>query len=260
MLPILTYHSIDDSGSVVSIAPQIFADQMKALADSGFRGISMREAIAYHAARGQWPEACAVVTFDDGFANFYEAAMPELTRHHFSATVFVISGHVEGVNDWDAPPSGLGTQRMMNWQQVRELSEQGIEIGAHTRTHPDLRRLSATDIENEIVGSCFELSDRTGQAVESFAYPYGCLNQAVEEVARHAAHSACTTELRRANGEPLHLLPRVDMYYLQSASQLQSLVAGKLDGYLTLRRWGRAVRKSADVPSAWLADRLSARH
>jgi peptidoglycan/xylan/chitin deacetylase (PgdA/CDA1 family) len=179
-----------------------------------------------------------------------------LARHKFSATVFVISGHVEGVNDWDAPPAGLGTQRMLTWQQVRELSEQGIEIGAHTRTHPDLRRLSATEIENEIVGSCSELSDRTGQAVESFAYPYGYLNRGAEEVARCAVRSACTTELRRANDEPLHTLPRVDMYYLQSAPQLRSLAAGKLDGYLALRRWGRAVRAGARTFSSaiWSTD------
>ncbi|MEK7831112.1 MAG: polysaccharide deacetylase family protein [Acidobacteriota bacterium] len=244
MLSILTYHSLDDGGSVVSISPRIFAEQMAVLAETGFRGISLREALVYREAHGQWPERSVVVTFDDGFANFYESAAPVLARHNFSATVFVISGHVEGVNDWDAPPAGLGSQRMMNWQQVRELSEQGIEIGAHTRTHPDLRRLSATELEDEIAGSCSEISDRTGQPVESFAYPFGYLNRSAEEVVRRTVRSACTTELRRANDEPLHLLPRVDMYYLQSPRQLQSLVAGKLDGYLAVRRWGRVVRQA----------------
>ena len=244
MLAILTYHSIDDSGSVVSIAPKTFAEQMRALAESGFRGISLREALTYRDAHKQWPEACAVLTFDDGFANFYETAMPAIAGHNFSATVFVISGHVEGRNDWDAPPPGLGSQKMLNWQQVRELSEQGIEIGGHTRTHPDLRRLSEKEIEEEIAGGCAEISERTGQAVENFAYPYGYLNHQAETVVRGTLRSACTTELRRTNDEPLHLLPRVDMYYLQSPHQLQSLVTGKLDGYLTVRRWARVVRRA----------------
>ncbi len=244
MLAILTYHSLDDSGSVVSVSPRIFAEQMAMLSDAGFHGISMREALAYREAHGRWPENSVVVTFDDGFANFYEVAAPVLARHNFSATVFVISGHVEGVNDWDVPPAGLGAQRMMNWQQVRELSDQGIEVGAHTRTHPDLRRLSATELEDEIAGSCAEISDRTGQPVESFAYPYGYLNRSAEEVVSSTVRSACTTELRRAKDEPLHLLPRVDMYYLQSPRQLQSLVDGKLDGYLAVRRWGRVVRQA----------------
>ncbi len=244
MLAILTYHSIDDSGSVVSIAPKTFAEQMRVLAEAGFRGISLNEAMNYREAQGRWPEKSAVLTFDDGFANFYETAMPEITRHNFSATVFVISGHVEGRNDWDAPPPGLGLQQMLNWRQVRELSEQGIEIGGHTRTHPDLRRLSEKEIEEEIAGGCAEISERTGRAVENFAYPYGYLNRQAEAVVQRTVRSACTTELRRTNDEPLHLLPRVDMYYLQSPQQLQSLVAGTLDGYLTVRRWGRVVRQA----------------
>lgn len=244
MLAILTYHSIDDSGSVVSVAPKTFAEQMRALAKSGFRGISLSEALAYRDANNRWPEACAVLTFDDGFANFYETAMPEIARHNFSATVFVISGHVEGRNDWGAPPPGLGSQKMLNWRQVRELSEQGIEIGGHTRTHPDLRRLSEKEIEEEIAGGCAEISERTGRSIENFAYPYGYLNRQAEDVVRRSVRSACTTDLRRTNDEPLHLLPRVDMYYLQSSQQLQSLVTGKLDGYLTVRRWGRVVRRA----------------
>lgn len=243
MLTILTYHSIDDSGSVVSVAPQVFADQMKALSDAGFVGVSLRQALTHRKVNGSWAQRCAVLTFDDGFANFYETAMPEINRHGFNATVFVISGHVGGRNDWDAPPAGLGSQQMMNWQQVRELSDMGVEIGAHTRTHPDLRRLSEKQIEEEIAGSCADISDRIGEAVENFAYPYGYLSRPAEQVAQRTVRSACTTELRRVDSEPLHLLPRVDMYYLKSPNQLPSLVAGKLDGYLTVRRLGRTVRQ-----------------
>ncbi|MBL8188771.1 MAG: polysaccharide deacetylase family protein [Acidobacteria bacterium] len=243
MLAILTYHSIDDSGSVVSIAPHVFAEQMKALAAAGFQGISLHEALAFRQANRHWPERCVVLTFDDGFANFYETAMPELAKHDFTATVFVISGHVGGNNDWDSPPAGLGSQRMLSWPQVKELAKQGIEIGAHTRTHPDLRRLSEPDIEEEIAGCCAEISDHIGQPVENFAYPYGYRNHQAEAVVRRTMASACTTELRRTNEDPLHLLPRVDMYYLQSTPQLTSLVEGKLDGYLTIRRWGRTVRQ-----------------
>ncbi len=249
MLAILTYHSIDDSGSVVSIAPQTFAEQMKTLADVGFRGISLREALAFREANGHWPEHCAVLTFDDGFANFYEAAMPEIAQHNFSATVFVISGHVGGQNNWDEPPAGLGSQQMMNWRQIQGLAEQGIEIGAHTKTHPDLRQLPESEVKNEIAGCCAEISERIGQAVENFAYPYGYLNRQAEDVVRRTVRSACTTELRRTNNDPLHLLPRVDMYYLQSPPQLRSLVTGKLDGYLTVRRWGRTVRQVLSAQS-----------
>ncbi len=244
MFTILTYHSIDDSGSVVSVAPQTFADQMACLSEIGYRGISMREAVAHFKSQGRWPEKCAALTFDDGFANFYDDATPVLARHNFSATVFVISGHMDGRNDWAEPPAGLGWRDMLSWKQVRELSALGIEIGAHTRTHPDLRALSSSQLEEEIAGSCVEISDYTGQQVESFAYPFGYLDNSAEDAVARAVRSACTTELRRANDDPLHLLPRVDMYYLQSPRQLQLLVKGKLDGYLTIRRWGRAVKQT----------------
>jgi len=244
MLSILTYHSIDDSGSVVSVAPQTFAGQMDCLAEAGFGGISLREAVAYRAANGNWPDKCFVLTFDDGFANFYQEAMPVMARHGFTATVFAISGHLDGRNDWGPPPHGLGWREMLSWKQVRELSALGIEIGAHTRTHPDLRTLSGQQLEEEVAGSCAEISDYTGQAVESFAYPFGYLNRSAEETVKRTVRSACTTELRRADGEALHLLPRVDMYYLQSQRQLQLLVAGKLDGYLSVRRWGRMVKQA----------------
>lgn len=247
MLAILTYHSIDDSGSVVSVSPRTFTEQMATLAEWGFRGISLAEAVKHREANGSWPQRSVVLTFDDGFANFYESAMPALMRRKFSATVFVISGHVEGINNWDTPPAGLGTRQMLTWGRVRELAEQGIEIGAHTRKHPDLRRLSESELEEEIAGSCAEISDHTGQAVESFAYPYGYSNSQVEQVVQRTVRAACTTELRHATDDPLHLLPRLDMYYLQSPHQVQSLVTGGLVSYLALRRWGRAVRQKLSV-------------
>lgn len=243
MLAILTYHSIDDSGSVVSVSQRKFTEQMATLAEWGFRGISLAEAVHYREANGSWPQRSVVLTFDDGFANFYESAMPALIRRKFSATVFVISGHIEGINNWDAPPAGLGTRQMLTWAQVGELSEQGIEIGAHTRTHPDLRKLSESQLEEEIAGSCAAISDHIGRAVESFAYPYGYSNPQAETVVQRTVRAACTTELRHATDDPLHLLPRLDMYYLQSPHQMQSLVTGGMVGYLALRRWGRTVRQ-----------------
>ncbi len=244
MFAILTYHSIDDSGSVVSVAPKTFAAQMKSLSENGYRGISMREAVAHFNKQGRWPQRCAALTFDDGFANFYEEAMPELARYGFSATVFVISGHMDGRNDWAEPPASLGWRDMLSWKQVRELAALGIEIGAHTRTHPDLRNLSDARLQEEVAGCCAEINDYIGQKVESFAYPFGYLNSSAQDAVARAVRSACTTELRRASDDPLHLLPRVDMYYLQSPRQLPLLVEGKLDGYLTIRRWGRAVKQT----------------
>ena len=98
-LPILTYHSLDLSGSVVSVAPADFADHIACLADLGFRSITLRDAVLHRQRTGEWPTPAVVLTFDDGYANVHATALPILTRHRFVATIFVVSGHVGGRND-----------------------------------------------------------------------------------------------------------------------------------------------------------------
>jgi peptidoglycan/xylan/chitin deacetylase (PgdA/CDA1 family) len=242
-LPILTYHSIDPSGSVLSVAPAAFAEQMACIAGLGFRGISLRAALDARALQGRWPPQAAVLTFDDGYANFLGAALPMLQRHGFTATVFLVSGHLGGANDWGPPPPRLGAQAILSPQQARELVKAGIEIGAHTRSHPDLRRLDPQRVEDEIVGCRDDLAAQLSAPVDSFAYPFGLFSAAAAGVARRAFRTACTTVLRRASGEPLHRLPRVDMYYVRTRAALDRLLTGNLDGYLALRRWGRMARK-----------------
>src|ERR1051325_6424882 len=93
-IPILTYHSLDTSGSVVSVTPDLFPTQMSRLAEIGWCGISLLEAIEHKTAHGTWPGGSVVLTFDDAFANVVEHAVPVLKRLGFKATVFVVTGYV----------------------------------------------------------------------------------------------------------------------------------------------------------------------
>ncbi len=241
MLAILTYHSIDTSGSVVSVAPRGLAEHMAVLATLGFRGISLQDAVAHRDTTGSWPERCAVLTFDDGYANFYEEAFGVLRAHGFGATVFLVTGHVGGQNDWAPPPPLLGTRRLLSWEQVKTLAAAGVEIGTHTRTHADLRRLSAAQTEDEIVTSRLDIENRLGKPVVSFAYPFGNVSPAAREIVRREFRASCTTVLQRAGSDTAYDLPRIDMYYFRTRA-LGQVLAGRLDGYLTLRRWGRSLR------------------
>ncbi len=242
-LPILTYHSLDTSGSVVSVAPRVFADHMACLADLGVKGMTLRAAVACRHRTGSWPAGSVVLTFDDGYANLYGFGLPVLAQRGFTATVFLVTRHVGGRNDWAPLPAGLGTHAMLSWQQVAELSAAGMEIGVHTRTHPDLRRLCTPAVEEEIVAARREVEERLHQRVESFAYPFGSVSRAAQAIAQREFRAACTTVLKRAEAEPEHELPRVDAYYIQSTGALQRLVHGQLDRYLTLRRWARAAHR-----------------
>jgi peptidoglycan/xylan/chitin deacetylase (PgdA/CDA1 family) len=242
MLSILTYHSLDTSGSVVSVTPQDFSHQMKCVADAGFQGVSLAEAVSYREMNGCWPDHSVALTFDDGFANFHESAWPTLERHGFTATVFVISGHMGGRNDWAPPPAGLGTRKILSWEQASELAARGVEIGSHTHTHPDLRRCSAAEVERELTKSRTEIEDRLGINVSSFAYPYGATTELSRRLAARQFRAACTTVLRQSNGESLHNLPRIDMYYIRPLRNLQRLLRGELNTYLAIRRVGRSAR------------------
>src|SRR5262249_23962 len=154
-------------------------------------------------------------------ANCYEAALPVLRQHGFTATVFLVSGHVDGCNDWAPPLARLGTQPMLTWEQVAALAKAGLEIGAHTVTHRDLQRLTATEVEGEIIGARDDIANRLGTPVESFVYPFGSTNPLVFTLVQRAFRIACTTILKRTETEPLHRLPRIDMYYVRSLPMLE---------------------------------------
>jgi len=252
LLSILTYHSLDESHSTLSVEPSEFALQMSCLAERGIQGVSLREALAHRDQYGDWPDQTVVLTFDDGFANFYQTAFPVLESYGFTATVFVVTGRMGRNSNWDTP--GIDSLPLLTWEQAAEVSNAGIEIGSHTRNHRDLRRCSAQEAKFEMSASRTDIENRLGEAVHSLAYPYGGINHLVQHLAAREFRAACTTELRRANGDALNLLPRIDMYYLKPLRRFANLVEGRLDSYLTVRRCGRLARRilvSASGAEQW---------
>jgi len=241
-IAILTYHSLDDSGSVVSVSPSLFASQMAALSDAGWRGVSMFDAIDERNRSGRWPDRSVIITFDDGFANFAQFGIETLNRHGFGATVFVISAYVGGRNNWAPPPDGLGERTLMSWTELVRASQAGVEIGAHTRSHADLSKLSPERIEDELRGSKDEIEERLNRPVRTFAYPYGSTSDAARNCAARLFDAACTTMLARASDESPATLPRVDAYYLHRVEDAVRCAEGRMDPYLALRRWGRSAK------------------
>lgn len=216
---------------------------MARLSELGYRVVSLRQAVTERQEKGDWPDKNIVLTFDDGYANVHEHALPVLLRYGFSATVFVVAGHVDGINNWVQPVRYLGRQTMLSWNQVKDLADHGVEIGAHTLSHPDLSSLEPEAIEREIVGSVEEINSHLSEPVQTFAYPFGSISDEAVAVVGHTFRAACTTVHRRACDEPLSLLPRIEMYYFRNQRNLQPLISGQLDRKLTLRRWARSIRR-----------------
>jgi peptidoglycan/xylan/chitin deacetylase (PgdA/CDA1 family) len=242
MRAILTYHSIDDSRSPISVDARVFRRQMEFLAKGRPRVVPLADITSDTA-----PDECVALTFDDAFANFADAAAPLLKDLALPATVFVVHDHVGGKNDWGAPGLSHGDVpllALMSWTQLEGMVKQGIDIGGHTRRHPRLTGLSAAELEDEVGNGAEKLRVRLATAVRSFAYPYGDVDDVVAAVVRRFHDRACTTELRALEqGEDVMLLPRLDAYYFRAPGQLEQWGSTAFNGRLWFRAQARRVRQ-----------------
>lgn len=163
--------------------PEGFERQLNAMRARGFDLIGLDAYVAEIESTGREPRRAAVVTFDDGWIDNHDFALPILRKLGVPATFFVTT------NGWDAG----GAKGRMSPAQWRELRAQGMLIGGHTRTHPDLTRVSLADAKTEIAGCKADLESALCETVDFFAYPGGAFNRAVAEVARVAGwRAACS--------------------------------------------------------------------
>ena len=134
-----------------------------------------------------------LITFDDAYAETAIHAFPTLHRYGFGAVVFAVTGQLGGTNTWDRQEPGAQSAPLMTTEDIRRWSRDGIDFGAHTRTHPSLTSLSRCEIEDEIRGSKHDLETLLDANVDCFAYPYGLHNDAAVDVATQTYRLAFTT-------------------------------------------------------------------
>jgi peptidoglycan/xylan/chitin deacetylase (PgdA/CDA1 family) len=240
-IPVLTYHSIDDSGSPVSIAPAEFRRQMHALASAGWRTIAM-DAFERGHRDGQWPARTFVLTFDDGYRNLVDLALPAARDCSFHGTVFVAVDRVGDTMTGPAEPSWTPPSPLLDWNGLRELASEGWSIASHACSHRRLTSLDADDLERELAHSKQTIEDRVGAPVTVLAYPYGAVSPDVERAAgRHYRTAFGTTLSFVTASSRVTNLERIDAYYLKGRA-VDALDGTALRSYLAVRRAGRAVR------------------
>ena len=243
-IPILTYHSLDSSGSVVSTPPATFERQMEALWRRGYRTLSFSEAVRIANENGPMPENTFVITFDDGYQNVFSNALQVLTRFGFKATVFLITEYCGRQNDWPSQPSSIQRRPLLSWSEIREMLGAGFEVGVHTATHPDLTSISLEQAELEIMRSKRAIEDRLGVTSNLFCYPYGKFNGRVLDLVRSQFEAACSTKLGKLTpGCDPHLIKRIDMYYLSNSRIFDALPTRVMDWYLGMRHAARVLRE-----------------
>lgn len=172
-IPVLMYHAVcDDPEPGVSpyyrlaTSPATFRAQMDWLRQQGYRTLDPTSALARRAHSAGADDRLAVITFDDGFRDFYLHAWPVLAEYGFSATVYLPTNFIA------ATRRSFKGRECLTWSEVRELRAYGIRFGSHTMTHPKLYGLPWNRIRAELIGSRAAMEDELAESVSSFAYPY----------------------------------------------------------------------------------------
>ena len=145
---------------------------MRWLARQGYTGIRSTDWLYGWRGRKGLSAKPILLTFDDGYADLVEYALPVLRRYGFGGVVFVVTAQLGGANTWDQA-KGSGTHRLMTAEQIRYWAMQGIEFGAHGRSHVDLTTLPPQRLKEEVLGGASDLAGILGSPAVSFAYPYG---------------------------------------------------------------------------------------
>jgi peptidoglycan/xylan/chitin deacetylase (PgdA/CDA1 family) len=201
------YHSVGDCSDDpyrVTVSPDRLDRQLGWLRRRGLRGVRMTELLAARA-RGQGQDLVGL-TFDDGYTDFVDTALPILRRHGFGATLFVLPGRLGGDNAWDplGPRKPLLTKRGIRLAAASE----GIEVGSHGLTHVDLTKADDALLHAEVAGSRAALSEVIGAPVDGFCYPYGTIDRRVVDAVREAGYGyGCAIDPGPLTGP--YALPRV---------------------------------------------------
>lgn len=172
-IPILMYHSIAEPstdsrhpyfGTVTS--PAVFEQQMRYLHENGFETLAPADIFANGETSIRIVRKPVIITFDDGFLDFYTNAQPILAKYGFTAIVYLPTAYIQKTT---ATFKGLDC---LTWSEVRELSRAGVLFGSHTVTHPVLKEVNHDQLEAELRDSKSTIENELGFAIDSFAYPY----------------------------------------------------------------------------------------
>jgi peptidoglycan/xylan/chitin deacetylase (PgdA/CDA1 family) len=227
---ILTYHSIDPSGSPISVSPAAFRRHIRHALSRGIRIVSIDDLLS---ADDRAADTVAL-TFDDGYVNVAREAIPCLAEQGLPATIFIPTAFVGKTSEWarrDRPATP--ELPLLDWDALGALAEQRIEIGSHTRTHRHLTELPPAELAGEIAGAAREIEERLGRAVSGLAYPYGSVSEDVRRAAAGVHRWACTTSFRELGTDPAFELPRLDMWYFEQPGMFERW------GTVGFRRWVR---------------------
>jgi len=256
-VPLLMYHSIATQAAPrfqkFVVRPDMFAAHMDYLAAERYSTLTAAD-LARHRLSGQsLPSRAVILTFDDAYADFADAALPILREHGFRATMYVPTGYVGTTARW-LRTCGEADRPVLSWQALRDIITEGVEVAAHSHSHPQLDRIPGPAVADEMQRCKALLEDRLGEPVHGFAYPFGYWNRRVRTaVAAAGFRYACAVdEYTSAPGDSLLALPRLTvsggldvgglarLLHIRSAASLKLVASRRRAARIAWRalRWG----------------------
>jgi peptidoglycan/xylan/chitin deacetylase (PgdA/CDA1 family) len=203
-VPVLCYHNIrnfrpgeSDRMKSYTVTPQAFAEQMKALSDSGYQTILPGELYDYLVYGASLPTKPIMISFDDTDAEQYSIGATEMNKYGFKGVYFVMT-------------ISINRPRYMKETEIRNLSDSGHNISSHTWDHHMVTKYTGADWDSQFVKPKLRLEKITGKPVEYFAYPFGLWNkEAISELKTRGYKLAFILSTKRDSTEPLHTVRRM---------------------------------------------------
>ena len=235
-IPILHYHSVNGENKA-SVTKESFCEQMNYLHENNYNVISLSSLIEMLEKKRPLKKKTLVITFDDGYKTNYDIAFPLLSQYSFTATIFITTGAIGKVNDWD-DIEGVKGLPILSAEEIKEMERGGIDFGVHTDTHPDLTAISPEMIRAEINLSKTKLENLIGKEVTHFAYPYGKYTDEVRTMVKECGiKAACTTKPGLSNDRSdLFLLNRSGVFTNASINGFKTRLNGSFAWYFNIKK------------------------
>lgn len=234
--PVIQYHKIDlpGPGSLVRggfTPPRRFARQMAFLKKSGFVFYTVSSLIEHFKEHGHFPDRGVAVTLDDGWLDNYTNAFPVLRALGIVATIFIVPSCL-GESSIKAAAEGEIARAHLSREQVKEMSEAGIEFGSHSLNHRLLHQLPHQEVVLEVEEAKRQIEELTGRECKTFAYPAGYYNQQAQQIIADAGHiAAFSTTYGPVDTLDLYALNRIeilrrDRFRFQFARKVEGIRVG----------------------------------
>lgn len=221
-VPILLYHYVeyvtdarDTIRKSLNITPNIFEKQIQTLLDDSYTPIFIDELADYLSGKMKLPTKPIILTFDDGYADFYTDVFPLLAKYQVKATIYVVPGFLDKLN-------------YMTTKQIQEVASSSgmVEIASHTVHHINLKYTKAEFAQKEIFESKDQLEKLIGKNVNNFAYPYGGFNEETIKLVQNAGYKTAASVV---TGSYQSVSNRFFLYRLRPGIRTGKFLTGWLD-------------------------------